>query len=160
MDSPSNYNPAPPTYWTVVVSHTTLRGPTSTHLGQGTKLIRVLLTGEDWMDPSTLRIMLRLNNLALPDAAQCNVGPQLRPLGGPWSFSRGMRIPAASQLVEDVDQHDRIHEMMRILIAKERVEKTMQLKLVGNSTSRREATTSPPIRESLFSTVCTCSSNP
>ena len=37
--------------------------------GAGTKLVRILLTGEDWMDPSTLHIMFRLNNPAAPDAA-------------------------------------------------------------------------------------------
>ncbi len=30
--------------------------------GAGTRLIRVLLTGEDWMDTSTLRIMFNLQN--------------------------------------------------------------------------------------------------
>ena len=87
--------------------------------GAGTKLIRILLTGEDWLDPSTLRVMFRLNNLALPDPASGGVFPQLRPLGGPWSFFRRMRILAAGQLVEDIDQCNRIHEMMRIFIAKE-----------------------------------------
>ena len=32
--------------------------------GQGTKLIRILLTGDNWMDPSTFRVMFTLNNLA------------------------------------------------------------------------------------------------
>ena len=80
--------------------------------GAGTRLIRILLTGEDWMDPSTLRVMFNIkkngNNLQY-----------LRLLGGPWSFFRRMRILAAGQLVEDIDQYNRIHEMMHILIAKE-----------------------------------------
>ena len=29
---------------------------------EGTKLIRILLTGDNWMDPSTLRILFQLNN--------------------------------------------------------------------------------------------------
>jgi len=41
-----------------------------------TKLIRILLTGDNWMDPSTLRVMFQLNN---EDAAKA-----LRPLSGPW----------------------------------------------------------------------------
>ena len=81
--------------------------------GAGTKLIRILLTGEDWLDPSTLRVMFNLTNLQNDGIAR------LRPLGGPWSFFRRMRILAAGQLVEDIDQHNRIHEMMHILIAKE-----------------------------------------
>ena len=57
-------------------------------LGAGTRLIRILLTGEDWMDPSTLRITFNIRNNG-------NVGQNLRLLGGPWSFFRRMRILAA-----------------------------------------------------------------
>ena len=77
----------------------------------GTKLIRILLTGDNWLDPSTLRIMFTLNN----DETAKN----LRPLSGPWSFFRRMRILAAGQLVEDIDQYNRIHEMMQFFVAKE-----------------------------------------
>ena len=80
--------------------------------GAGTRLIRILLTGEDWMDPSTLRIMFNIRNNG-------NNLQYLRLLGGPWCFFRRMRILAAGQLVEDIDQYNRIHEMMHILIASE-----------------------------------------
>ena len=47
----------------------------------GTKLIRILLTGDNWLDPSTLRVMFSIkNNAAL------NADFRLRPLGGPWFF--------------------------------------------------------------------------
>ena len=58
--------------------------------GAGTRLIRILLTGEDWMDPSTLRIMFNIKNNG-------NVGQNLRLLGGPWCFFRRMRILAVSE---------------------------------------------------------------
>ena len=61
--------------------------------GAGTRLIRILLTGEDWMDPSTLRVMFNIRNNG--GAAQ-----YLRLLGGPWCFFRRMRILAAGQLVK------------------------------------------------------------
>lgn len=80
--------------------------------GAGTKLIRILLTGDNWLDPSTLRVMFQLNNDETGDK-------ELRVLSGPWSFFRRMRILAAGQLVEDIDQYNRIHEMMQILVAKE-----------------------------------------
>jgi hypothetical protein len=80
--------------------------------GAGTKLIRILLTGDNWLDPSTLRIMFTLNNDETGDK-------ELRVLSGPWSFFRRMRILAAGQLVEDIDNYNRIHEMMQILVAKE-----------------------------------------
>ena len=53
--------------------------------GAGTRLIRILLTGEDWMDPSTLRVMFNIKNNG-------NNLQNLRLLGGPWSFFRRMRI--------------------------------------------------------------------
>ena len=80
--------------------------------GAGTRLIRILLTGEDWMDPSTLRIMFNIKNNG-------GANQRLRLLGGPHSFFRRMRILAAGQLVEDIDQYNRIHEMMSVLIASE-----------------------------------------
>ena len=64
----------------------------------GTKLIRILLTGDNWLDPSTLRVMLKLNNKSTDN------DKWLRPLSGPWSFFRCMRILAAGQLVDDIDQ--------------------------------------------------------
>ena len=82
-------------------------------VGAGTKLIRILLTGDNWLDPSTLRIMFTLNN---DDAT---TGKELRPISGPWSFFRRMRILAAGQLVEDIDNYNRIHEMMHTMVAKE-----------------------------------------
>ena len=53
--------------------------------GQGTKLIRILCTGDNWMDPSTFRIMFNLNNLEAQSVLP-NEPKKLRPLGGPWSF--------------------------------------------------------------------------
>ena len=78
---------------------------------EGTKLIRILLTGDNWMDPSTLRILFQLNNDET-DAAKL-----LRPLSGPHAFFRRMRILVAGQLVEDIDQYNRIHEMMQFFVA-------------------------------------------
>jgi hypothetical protein len=40
-------------------------------------------------------------------------------LGGPHCFFRRMRILAAGQLVEDIDNYNRIHEMMNVLVASE-----------------------------------------
>ena len=78
---------------------------------EGTKLIRILLTGDNWMDPSTLRILFQLNN------DETAAGKLLRPLSGPHAFFRRMRILVAGQLVEDIDQYNRIHEMMQFFVA-------------------------------------------
>ncbi len=79
----------------------------------GTKLIRILLTGDNWLDPSTLRIMFNVSNDSTTEAKKLHV------LGGPWCFFRRMRILAAGQLVEDIDNYNRIHEMMNFLVASE-----------------------------------------
>ena len=47
--------------------------------GAGTRLIRILLTGEDWMDPSTLRVMFNIKNNG-------NADQRLRLIGSPCFF--------------------------------------------------------------------------
>ena len=58
----------------------------------GTKLIRFNLTGDSWLDPSTLRFSYTLKNNSATEA--------LRPIGGPWAFFRRMRILAGGQIIE------------------------------------------------------------
>jgi len=82
--------------------------------GAGTKLIRILLTGDNWLDPSTLRVMFSVNNREAAGS-----GRELRVPSGPWSFFRRMRILVAGQLVEDIDQYNRIHEMFSFLVAED-----------------------------------------
>ncbi|MFM7989827.1 MAG: hypothetical protein ACKPKO_61985 [Candidatus Fonsibacter sp.] len=51
----------------------------------GTKLIKILLSGSDWLDPSTFRIMF--------DLKMTMGGNHNRYLfGGPWGFFSRMRI--------------------------------------------------------------------
>ena len=91
--------------------------------GAGTKLVRILLTGDNWMDPSTFRVMFDLNS------DETNAAKSLRPLGGPWTFFRRMRILCAGQLVDDIMDYNRIHEMFHMMIASESRAQTMQRKL-------------------------------
>ena len=79
----------------------------------GTKLIRIVLTGDNWLDPSTFRVMFDVNN------DDTTADKELRVVGGPWCFFRRMRVLCAGQLVEDILDYNRIHEMMHILIASE-----------------------------------------
>ena len=72
----------------------------------GTKLIKIMLTGDNWLDPSTFRIMFDLSNTSqVPQR-------KLRPLGGPHSFFRRMRILCGGQVIEDIDSYNRVHEML------------------------------------------------
>ena len=83
--------------------------------GAGTKLIRIVLTGDSWLDPSTFRVMFNLVNEEALDVTP----NMLRPIGGPWGFLQRMRVLCAGQLVEDIMDYNRIHQMMHVLIAQE-----------------------------------------
>ena len=71
----------------------------------GVKVIRLQLTGDSWLDPSTLRVNFTLVNDG-SSAAQ-----KLYPVSGPWSFFRRLRVLAGGQLIEDIDYYNRVHEM-------------------------------------------------
>ena len=75
----------------------------------GTKLIRLLITGDQWMDPSTFRIMFDLVNM------ESDTAKELRPLGGPWTFFRRMRVLCGGTIVEDIDLYNRCHELFSVL---------------------------------------------
>ena len=74
----------------------------------GTKLIKIMLTGDQWCDPSTLRVMFDLSN------TDSTADKLLRPLGGPHSFFRRMRVLCGGQVIEDIDSYNRVHETLRI----------------------------------------------
>ena len=63
----------------------------------GTKLIKLMLTGDNWLDPSTLRVQFTLTNNAT------GPGQKLRPLAGPWAFFRRIRLLAGGVVCEDID---------------------------------------------------------
>ena len=79
----------------------------------GNTLIRFLLTGDQWADPSTLRIMFDVYNNAASGSGQ-----MLRPLGAPWAFLRRVRVLCGNTLVEDMDNYARIHKMFHNLTSK------------------------------------------
>ena len=77
----------------------------------GVKVIRIALTGEGWLDPSTIRIMFDVNNVT--------TGPLkiLRNVGGPWSFFRRMRLLAGGTVIEDIDNYGRTHQQFHTLVS-------------------------------------------
>ena len=58
----------------------------NSYSANGTKLIKLQITGDGWLDPSTFRVMFDLVN------AESTEAKELRPLGGPWAFFRRMRV--------------------------------------------------------------------
>jgi hypothetical protein len=78
----------------------------------GTRLIKLQLTGDQWLDPSTFRVMFDLTNTESPTAAP---DKKLRVIGGPWTFFRRMRILSQGAIVEDIDDFARVSEMFSTL---------------------------------------------
>ncbi len=84
----------------------------------GTKMIKIMLTGSmEYLDSSTVRIMFDLVNSATGEDAAKTAAKQLRPLSGPWSFFQRMRIIVGNQRIEDIDDYNRVHEMMQYMMA-------------------------------------------
>jgi hypothetical protein len=81
------------------------------HPTTGAKLIQILLSGTDWLDPSTFRIMFDFKN---DDGAENH---NLYPVGGPWGFFSRMRILVGGQVIEDIDNYNRVHEMFQVFSA-------------------------------------------
>ena len=75
----------------------------------GVKVIKLMLTGSDWLDPSTLRMMFDLRN------TNTTVANQLYPISGPWCFFRRLRILCGGQMVEDIDYYNHVHELFHTL---------------------------------------------
>ena len=75
----------------------------------GTKVLKFLINGSDWLDPNTLRIFFDVTNLE---------NYPLRVLGNPYSFFRRMRVLVGNQLVEDIDQFNRVSYMFDTLRAR------------------------------------------
>ena len=75
----------------------------------GTKVLRFLINGSDWLDPNTLRIFFDVTNLE---------NYPLRVLGSPYSFFRRMRVLVGNVLVEDISDFNRVSYMFDTLRAR------------------------------------------
>ena len=90
----------------------------------GVKVIKFVLTGNDWLDPSTVKFQFQVNNTATPGALIAlpngvnTMRPILLPLSGPFCFFRRMRVLCQGQTIEDIDIYNRVHNMFHRLSAK------------------------------------------
>ena len=77
----------------------------------GTKVIRFRLAGDgSWLDPSTFRIMFDVVNNDLLASTK-----KLRPIGKAHAFFRRLRISVRGQIIEDIDNYNRVSEMFHCL---------------------------------------------
>jgi len=80
---------------------------------RGVKVMKFLLSGTDWLDPSTVRIQFTLNNKDCPKLLH-----PLNPL--PSNFFRRLRILCGGVVVEDIDFYNRVYNMVHTLLPFER----------------------------------------
>lgn len=78
----------------------------------GVRLIRINLNGDSWLDPSTFRLGFDLANTS------SDAGKLLRPLSGPHSLFRRLRILCGGQCVEDISEFARVSQMMQLMKSK------------------------------------------
>jgi hypothetical protein len=84
----------------------------NTYGASGVRVIKFNITGDYFLDPSTLRVMFNVQNLATggTDPLKC-----LRVLSGPWCMFRRARLIIGNQVAEDIDDFNRVSEMFNIL---------------------------------------------
>ena len=77
---------------------------------QQAEVIKINVTGTgEWLDPSTLQLQFTLVN------ENTTAANNLFLLGQPHTFFRRARLLCGGQVVEDIDQYNRVHEMLSIL---------------------------------------------
>uniref|UniRef100_UPI0040498795 hypothetical protein n=1 Tax=Flavobacterium sp. TaxID=239 RepID=UPI0040498795 len=83
----------------------------------GVKVMKFNLTGNDWLDPSTFRIMFQLNNAAVQTDGSTKI---LEPLSwNPACFFRRARVICGGVVVEDIDDFNRLSLMITALKTEE-----------------------------------------
>ena len=80
---------------------------------RGVKIMKFMLTGTDWLDPSTVRVQFKLLN---KDQTK-NLHP-LNPL--PALLFRRLRILCGGIIIEDIDFYNRVYNMVYTLLPFER----------------------------------------
>ena len=68
----------------------------------GVKVIKMMLTGDSWMDPSTIKLFMMVEN----DTA-FDITPHV---SGAWGTFRRLRILCGGMIVEDIDIYGRLQE--------------------------------------------------
>ena len=85
-----------------------------------TSLMEFNLTGDQWLDPSTFRVMLQLNNAGNVGAAEGSPTKALEPLSwNPAVFFRRARIICGGVVVEDIGNFNRLSLMLTALKTEE-----------------------------------------
>ena len=87
----------------------------NTYSPNGVKLMKLSLTGDQWLDPSTLRVAPQLNNNNGNNADGFPI--MVQPLSwNPAVLFRRARLIRGGQVIEDIDGFDRLSLMLTVLL--------------------------------------------
>ena len=78
----------------------------------GVKVMKVNPTGDQWLDPSTFRVMFQLNKKDWSSSGSTFVQPLS---WNPASSLRPARLIAGGQVIEDIDKFNRLSLMLHAL---------------------------------------------
>ena len=86
----------------------------------GAKVMKFNLTGDQWLDPSTFRVMFQLDNTGNIGAAEGTAPKMIEPLSwNPAVFVRRARIICGGVVVEDIGTFNRLSLMLTALRTEE-----------------------------------------
>ena len=86
----------------------------------GVKVMKFNLTGDQWLDPSTFRVMFQLNNAGDICAAEGTGLKSIEPLSwNPAVFFRRARIICGGVVVEDIGSFNKLQLMLTVLKTEE-----------------------------------------
>ena len=81
------------------------------YTSNGFKVIKISLHGDQWLDPSSVKLFYNIQN-----TTNLSVSSDLQPLvAGAWGFFRRSRVICGGQVVEYIDNYNRLHEMVHMM---------------------------------------------
>ena len=70
-----------------------------------------MLNGDSWLDASTCKLFMDVTNTH-PNSTNPGFKPKVN---GAWGFFRRMRILCGGQIIGDIDNYNRLHEMYHMM---------------------------------------------
>ena len=88
------------------------------YIPTGVRATKFHLTGDQWMDPSTFRVMFQVKNKFLSEGLSIGA---VKPLHwNPAVFFRRARLICGGQVVEDIDNFNRLSLMLTALMPQDK----------------------------------------
>ena len=113
----------------------------------GVKVARIMLTGDGWLDPSTVRILFKLRN--------CHASRELQPLvAGAHAFFRRLRLIIGGQIVEDIDHYNRVTQMFHMMVPDEKARNDSIEGFGGTSPTEPGRLAPHTTRSAMFTPFC------